>query len=161
MDAPLIRQTRINICAICDRIFMVPCKLDTQVKNSSVQKFIRTRAKTGSKLITEIRTFCCLLRNTSLCVSIFQKTWNHLVMYRLLRSFQFLIEIMAVWSFQPCVDNRNPNILLPLKEHFILINHLIMYRLLRSFQFLIKIMAVLSFQPYGYPRQSASFIIYY
>ena len=153
MDAPLIRQTRINICAICE--------LDTQVKNSSVQKFIRTRAKTGSKLITEIRTFCCLLRNTSLCVSIFQKTWNHLVMYRLLRSFQFLIEIMAVWSFQPCVDNRNPNILLPLKEHFILINHLIMYRLLRSFQFLIKIMAVLSFQPYGYPRQSASFIIYY
>ena len=52
---PLVSQTRINISAICNRIFMVPCKLDTQEKYPSVQKFIWTCAETGSKLITEIR----------------------------------------------------------------------------------------------------------
>ena len=40
---------------------MVPCKLDTQGKIQSVQKFIWTRAETGSKLILEIRPFCFLL----------------------------------------------------------------------------------------------------
>ena len=32
--APLVGQTRINISASCNRIFIVPCKLDTQEKNS-------------------------------------------------------------------------------------------------------------------------------
>ena len=33
--APLVSQTRVNISTICNRIFMVPCKLDRQEKKLS------------------------------------------------------------------------------------------------------------------------------